>query len=592
MKYWMVSLVTTIVWLSHTCVALRAALFPDESPWTLNLMEDLKLPDGAYVKAPGVSQWFDIDYGIEITDNNLTTALNGMVEFFLRSATSNVGKFFDGWARKNVVKKQKTKIEFQSFFGRDPSNISITEVVPNVLLKAHMLERNGEVVNLELDNSYKRDVSVVVDPYSSGSLLVEELNKQKIPIVGVLSSLSAPDFVIKSFQPEWRFIDVHIHATGDETNSNAALQTTADYLTSHYNVISVMPGTETGVELSDYLGRELEVAQRNNASTSCCRRDKKLMQEQIAKKGLRSVKQFSSSNYEKALEWHQKELNGQWPVVVKPINSAGSEGVSWCHSKEEVMQAFARDLDKVNVLGEENNELLIQEFLTGHEYVVDAISCDGEHLVCSIIKYAKLKDADTQSITYDHLRLLDREGPEQAKLVPYVIKVLDALDIENGASHTEVFLTDNGDACLVETGARMNGCHTPARLAQVTDLRMPELLVDACHFSGKKNFKRLVKKKHEYVKKKHLYEVALCNHDAEGILGVDLDLDQRISSLASATEFQVYARKGDFLPLTRNLLQSPGRVMMMSEEEDQILADIAMIRGLEATGEMYVFAED
>jgi len=43
----------------------------------------------------------------------------------------------------------------------------------------------------------------------------------------------------------------------------------------------------------------------------------------------------------------------------------------------------------------------------------------------------------------------------------YVSKVLTALGINYGCSHSEVFLLTNGDICLCETGARMHGGKGP-----------------------------------------------------------------------------------------------------------------------------------
>ena len=43
------------------------------------------------------------------------------------------------------------------------------------------------------------------------------------------------------------------------------------------------------------------------------------------------------------------------------------------------------------------------------------------------------------------------------KIEQLVMKVLDALHIENGASHTEIKITDNEELFVIEVGARMGG---------------------------------------------------------------------------------------------------------------------------------------
>ncbi len=68
------------------------------------------------------------------------------------------------------------------------------------------------------------DVVVVVDPYSSGRYLVEELNEHGYSVVGIQSSTSLPDSWTKQVQWSWsdsdsdidgvrdpRFVDFYVH---------------------------------------------------------------------------------------------------------------------------------------------------------------------------------------------------------------------------------------------------------------------------------------------------------------------------------------------------------------------------------------------
>jgi glutathione synthase/RimK-type ligase-like ATP-grasp enzyme len=70
------------------------------------------------------------------------------------------------------------------------------------------------------------------------------------------------------------------------------------------------------------------------------------------------VKQIKSQSFEEVQHWIETELKataGDFKVIVKPIESAGSENVALCGNPEEVKVAFDKILGKINGLGLVNN---------------------------------------------------------------------------------------------------------------------------------------------------------------------------------------------------------------------------------------------
>lgn len=61
--------------------------------------------------------------------------------------------------------------------------------------------------------------------------------------------------------------------------------------------------------------------------------------------------------------------------------SIGTEDVCFVESLAEARRAFDTIIGKVNLFGEVNAKVLVQEFLQGTEYVVDCVSKDGVHKV-------------------------------------------------------------------------------------------------------------------------------------------------------------------------------------------------------------------
>ncbi len=68
-----------------------------------------------------------------------------------------------------------------------------------------------------------------------------------------------------------------------------------------------------------------------------------------------------------------------FPIVVKPCTSGGTEGVRLCHTFKAVKLCAKEFLHKENLEDNINDTLLIQEYLNGEEYVVNVVSYRSQH---------------------------------------------------------------------------------------------------------------------------------------------------------------------------------------------------------------------
>jgi biotin carboxylase len=78
-----------------------------------------------------------------------------------------------------------------------------------------------------------------------------------------------------------------------------------------------------------------------------------------------------------------------YPVVLKPTESACSDGVKLCETFKEAKDRFNTLMSRQTVYGGNYPAVLCQEFLRGQEYVVDHVSRDGVHKTCMIWVYDK-----------------------------------------------------------------------------------------------------------------------------------------------------------------------------------------------------------
>jgi biotin carboxylase len=219
-------------------------------------------------------------------------------------------------------------------------------------------------------------------------------------------------------------------------------------------VVAVVAGAETGVELADQLSEKMNL-RTNGTAHGDARRNKYVMGETIRAAGIRAMKQVKATTVE-----HVEAFLADWQpdpfkVIVKPMDSAGSDDVTLCSSREEVFFAFHRILGKVNGLGIVNKAVLVQEFLDGQEYVIDTVSRGGEHKVVAVWAYDRRAVNGAGFVLFGQ-HLLTADEPRVRELIEYQKKVITALGIRNGPTHGEVKWFQ-GEPVLVEVGARCHG---------------------------------------------------------------------------------------------------------------------------------------
>ncbi|WP_329310253.1 ATP-grasp domain-containing protein [Streptomyces sp. NBC_01262] len=214
---------------------------------------------------------------------------------------------------------------------------------------------------------------------------------------------------------------------------------------------AVIAASEYGVTLADELNQALGLP-HHRPEQSAARRDKHLMVRALEQAGVPSARTAavrSQAEFEKALAGWDR-----FPVVVKPRDSAGSDGCTVCYTHQEARAAYRSIAGRGNLMGLVNEEVLLQEYLRGTQYIVNTVSIGGRHLLSEV--YAERIDVLDGAPVLRHIISRSHLDHDEAALVDYVFDCLDALGIREGAAHTEVMLTSRG-ARLVEVNSRVMG---------------------------------------------------------------------------------------------------------------------------------------
>jgi len=316
---------------------------------------------------------------------------------------------------------------------------------------------NGHSVNGASSNgnsNHERiEIVIMVDPYSTGCVIAREIVRRGYKVFACWSHDIADEnkLHIPSSCADLKYTK-EVTSLGPDNLDGTAARLREAAAEIQGTIVALICAGEHGVQLADALGEHMGL--RGNGTSVPQRRDKKIQQELVKARGLRSVRQAGGRDFDRDVK--EFLLNEEYPVVVKPVESAGSDGVKLCYTYEEAKEHFNLLINsQMRVGNAKGAAVLCQEFLKGKEYVVDHVSFDGVHKTVMMWVYDKRK-ANGGDFVYYGLIPVDSESEEAKVLIPYMRGVLDALQIKNGPTHGEVILQADGP-CLVEMNCRAHG---------------------------------------------------------------------------------------------------------------------------------------
>jgi hypothetical protein len=396
-------------------------------------------------------------------------------------------------------------------------------------------------------NTCSEGIILVVNAYSSGNLLPKGFQAYGARLGHLHDRPDTNKFDIETFHAEDFEFDL-IH-NGDLDATLTALNGNGQ------RIIRVIAGSEDGVELADALNERLGLP-GNGTRLSAARRNKFLMHEVLRRAGLRHIKQFKSPSWRAVEEWiiaHKK-----WPVVLKPLRSAGTDLVFFAEDMDQAREAFEKIYMRPNAYGDINTEVLIQEYIEGQEYMVNFVSTEGQQRLSDVWKYGRVRRNGSSNI-YDEDSLLSASGQEQDQLIPYALQVLKAFEVLEGPSHLEIKLTDTGPV-LVEIGTRACGAGIPelcnlalgrGQIEMTAQAVMDSEAFLATHFG--------------YEIQHHASLVFLHSEGRGGRL--NKAATERIKRLPGFHKLKLYFPDGELLPKTIDAVTLVGMIQLLHEDE-------------------------
>ena len=343
-------------------------------------------------------------------------------------------------------------------------------------------------INLIMVNEEKRNIIIVECKSTGVNFIADIINRGYNPVI--LDTNYADSEKGREYKRMLLEEYNHIEFDFDMIYEKETYEETLE-MVRELDPLLVLPGNEKGVILASKLSYDLNL-KCNDIKNLDAMTLKDEMQKRIAEKGLRSIKGKVVKSMEEAIEFYESEELEQ--VVLKPVYSAGSASVRICSNREEMLNSLEELFEKTNKYGDNLTELLMQERIIGDEYIVNTVSCEGEHRVTLVWKYHKVRTSDG-AMVYDTCETVNELNIGEAEMVEYAYDVADALEIEYGPIHGEYMIDEKGPV-LIEVNCRPCGGHMSAKfLDTVSGQHETDSILDA--YLKPERFQEKLKKKYE-----------------------------------------------------------------------------------------------
>ena len=442
-------------------------------------------------------------------------------------------------------------------------------------------------------------VVVIVDPLSTGVLLQKRLLESgNYRVVIVWSDRTQPACREKHFAragfAQDAFAAVIAHQEGQLEDTLLKIIAAAGTM----HIAAVFCGSEFGVLLEDQIANGLNQKlgvhhlKASGIPILTTKVDKHLQANLLRQAGLDAVRETLARTDDHVRAFLQAN-QGSKAFVVKPQTGAGSVGVTFCDSEQAVWAAFHKILagqhkahcgDRYRHYTQAG--VLLQEYLNGTEYIVNAVVHNGTPKTTAMWKYDKRPYNGASFLCFSkELQVVSDENCQE--IVEYTEKVLQAIGFQNGAIHAEIMYTNRGPV-LVEVNCRLHGGNGawvhPAKQCMGYD--QLSMLMDV-YLNDAKIFHSIPARPttaHSYC-----HQVKMRSHVQGTLKRVIPEQWERILALPSYVEHVFGVRPGDQILKSVDMPSIPGEITLVHPDKHVLAADYQLLNTILAEGIFEVY---
>lgn len=323
----------------------------------------------------------------------------------------------------------------------------------------------------------------------------------------------------------------------------------------HYQPDVVITSTSDGpVRTAAYVNEKLGKKPDLSYEDSLCATIKSYMRDRLKENHVPIPEYYVVKDYDE-FQTAVKALRGS--CIVKPADNAGSRGVvalddSKLQSAEELRRIYEYSKDNSR-----NGTVMVEEFMTGPEVSVEAMTVEGETTILTITDKFITPPPYFVEIAHSEPSRLDQDIQERIKQIAK--QAVAAIRLQNGPSHTEIKVTEEGPK-IVELAARLGGDFITSKLVPLStgvDMVGASVLLA----TGEK------------VDLAHKWQKGSAIHFIQGKEGViqRIEIDEALSHMPGVEEVVLYKKAGDAVSGTRSSNDRLGHIITVGETAEEAM---------------------
>jgi len=232
-------------------------------------------------------------------------------------------------------------------------------------------------------------------------------------------------------------------------DNRADVLNAVSYLARTERIARIVALDEFDMELAAYLREHLRIAGSGITATSGVR-DKLVMRELADNAGITVPAFIGVVNHGEVAEWMRATPS---PWLLKPRTQASAIGIRKLTRAEELWPILEQ-------LGDRQSHHLLERFIPGEVYHVDAIITHGNVVFAETHRYAKPPFDVMHGGGIFCSRTCERGGDQEAELRAQLQSIVDAIGIRSNVVHAEfIRAAADGRYYFLEIAARVGGAH-------------------------------------------------------------------------------------------------------------------------------------
>ena len=227
---------------------------------------------------------------------------------------------------------------------------------------------------------------------------------------------------------------------------------------------AVDPGVVTAAYVAEQMGLPFQCSYK----TACILQDKYLFRKFLSDNGFNCPNAKGYNNVQDAL----KDVDYfNWPVIVKPVDSAGSKGVTKVEEKEKLQEAIEFALSESH-----NGYFIIEDFLEkqGFSAGSESFVVDGKLLYNGFYDQYFDKNAINPYTPSTEVWPSIMEQKYQEEIKSELQRLFTLLGVTTGLFNVECRVCTNGKAYLMEVSPRAGGNRLAEMLNYAADVNINE----------------------------------------------------------------------------------------------------------------------